>query len=527
MINAGSVMKINPDQQALLDRGGKPTMRDLVDRLEFRPATGSITLAGERLVLKRASMHTDLQQQLIRQFGQDDAMAILLRNGFNAGREDAEFIRKTWPNIDIGDAFTAGTRLHMVTGTVRVDTLANDFDFDADRFRAEFEWHDSVEASEYNRRFGQAHHPVCWSQLGYASGYASEFFRKLVIYKEVQCAAMGHKHCRLQGRTSDTWGDDPFAKFFLEKVLLRRKMEPLRRRPDPSVRRQGSDVSTTDMRLMTPIQNNLDRLVSVGLGGMITGPEGAGQERVARWMGDALCSGTHKPIVLASTATNAASVIATWATGQRHGALVLLDVDKLAPPLQAQLAAGLSGDGQRAPIVATASGPLVDVAGERVPHRLFHQLSTLGLDLPPLWQRQDELADLASACLADMQFSDATSFAPAAIDSLKRHHWPGEFAEFVAVIRRCALLTAQTTIPSGIVETALSQQTEKPSESGSLWPILRKEFERDGLSLPSLLAQIQTGALADCGGNVAAAARVLGITRAQLAYQIKSNAESA
>lgn len=495
-------------------------MRDFVDRLEFRPATGSITLAGERLVLQRASMNTDLQQQLIRQLGRDDAMAILLRCGFNAGREDAEFVRKTWPNIDIGDAFTAGTRLHMVTGTVRVDTLANDFDFDADRFQAEFEWHDSVEASEHSRRYGQSDQPVCWRQLGYASGYASEFFRKLVIYKEVQCAAMGHSHCRLQGRTSDSWGNDPYAKFFLEKVLLRRKMAPLHWRDESH--KKMPEAQSIEACLMAPVQSNLDRLVAAKVGGLITGVQGAGQERVATWFAQALCARTQHPVTISATAKDAEAKIEAWTKGAKNGAFVILNVDLLSPPLLARLATELANpDTRHAPVVATISRPLADVMGDPAV-TLFHSLLTLNLDLPSLRQRQKDISDLVIAVFSTLDLGDLQQIEDDALLALTKHEWAGEFAELIAMVRRCALLAVDDVITADVVAQAVSQTRATPVTDGSLWPIIRQQITRDGLKLPDVLGQIYAGAMADSGGNVAAAARVLGMSRAQFAYQLKT-----
>ena len=72
-----------------------------------------------------------------------------MRLGFLSGQADARFVRTRWPNLNIGDAFTAGTRLHTFSGIVRVETVYNDFDFRKGRFAAEFIWHDSVEAIEH------------------------------------------------------------------------------------------------------------------------------------------------------------------------------------------------------------------------------------------------------------------------------------------------------------------------------------------------------------------------------------------
>ena len=113
-----------------------------------------------------------------------------MRLGFLSGQADARFVRTSWPSLDIGDAFTAGTRLHTFSGVVRVETVYNDFDFRKKRFAGEFLWHDSVEAAEF-RRLRRTTEPVCWTQLGYASGYASEFFDTLIVYKEVECCGPG------------------------------------------------------------------------------------------------------------------------------------------------------------------------------------------------------------------------------------------------------------------------------------------------------------------------------------------------
>lgn len=131
-------MKTPEDEARLLHRGGRPTLADLMDTLEFSPANGAIELNGARMVLARATFGADLQDELVRRFGEHEAMVLMMRLGYRNGREDAEFIRQEWPNLDVGDAFTAGTRLHMMTGTVRVETLHNDFDFKNDRFSGDF-----------------------------------------------------------------------------------------------------------------------------------------------------------------------------------------------------------------------------------------------------------------------------------------------------------------------------------------------------------------------------------------------------
>src|SRR6266568_8411506 len=139
-------LQITAGQEPLLDRGGHPTLRELLRELVFSPASGSIRLNKERLILQRANQMSRLRSQLVERSGRDEAFVMMTRLGFVAGREDADFVRKSWPVLDPGDAFTAGTRLHMLCGCVNLKTIHNDFDIRRGRFSGEFLWRSSAEA---------------------------------------------------------------------------------------------------------------------------------------------------------------------------------------------------------------------------------------------------------------------------------------------------------------------------------------------------------------------------------------------
>ena len=117
------------ESSALLARGGKPTVRELLQSLVFNLSDGTIRLHGDRLVIQRAAVNHEMRRELTRILGRDEARVFLIRLGFLSGQADARFIRSAWPNLSIGDAFTAGPRLHTFSGVVRVETVHNDFDF--------------------------------------------------------------------------------------------------------------------------------------------------------------------------------------------------------------------------------------------------------------------------------------------------------------------------------------------------------------------------------------------------------------
>ena len=98
-------MKINGGQEALLDRGGRPTLRELLTHLVFSPVNGVLRLGDTRMVLQRTSFLSHLREEIVRSYGRDDAFVLLMRLGFQAGVEDSRFVKASWPNLDPGDAF--------------------------------------------------------------------------------------------------------------------------------------------------------------------------------------------------------------------------------------------------------------------------------------------------------------------------------------------------------------------------------------------------------------------------------------
>src|SRR5260221_7702336 len=49
---------------------------------------------------------------------------------------------------------------------------------------------------------------MCWMQIGYASGFSTEFMGRPVLYREVECESMGQPACRIVGKTVEEWGDE-------------------------------------------------------------------------------------------------------------------------------------------------------------------------------------------------------------------------------------------------------------------------------------------------------------------------------
>lgn len=540
-------MKIHRDEESLLNRGGRPTLADLLEKMTFSPSKGSIDLNGARMVLARATFGADLQDELVRRFGEHQAMVLLLRLGYRNGREDAEFIRRAWPNLNVGDAFTAGTRLHMVTGTVRVETLHNDFDFKNDRFSGDFLWHESVEAREYQRRHGRATKPVCWAQTGYAAGYASVFFRKLILYKEVSCAAMGDKSCRVVGKTVDDWGkDDPFVRTFLEEVLVTRAETTPRVRGGALT--QGSEsAGVLEDLIVAPVRHELERLATAGLSTIITGPDGTGCFKAAAWLHDRRfpAGQIHRVHAASESLPDLLQSIRHTLTkkGAREQTLVIEALEELTVEAQFELAEIIRVDGA-APenflLVGISRRPLVQLQRERSLRAEFlHALSVLPVAMPTLAGREDDISLFGDIYLSHLTARHADfegHLTPDARSFIRTQSWPGNLPQLRSTILRAAL---RSSTPGSISANDIADALEfdppaagvapgegaaphpDPAEIELIWQAIQPLFDR-GTPLDDLVAQVEQRALEEAGGNISSAARRLGLTRAKLDYRLKS-----
>jgi hypothetical protein len=347
-------LRIDSDQEALLDRGGHPTLREFLKHLVFSPASGSIHLSHERLVLQRASQMSHLRDQLIERCGREEAFIQLTRLGFVAGVEDADFIRSSWLGLDPGDVFTAGTRLHMLRGCVHLKTVHNDFDLRKGKFSGEFLWSGSAEAAEFRRNHGPSE-AVCWSHVGYASGYATRCFGKLIVYKEVECLGMGHEHCRVVGKPAEGWGEhDEIVQIYRPDIWPAELAASVR--PSARTSRMEDDDAVTEL-LLAPVSNQLGHIARFDVPLLITGERGTGKRTAARAWHEARPGASGGLDFVPCDTLDGDSLDALFGPTIRprreRGAdrerktIVLTDVDLLAPSVQRRLARRLEDRGAR------------------------------------------------------------------------------------------------------------------------------------------------------------------------------------
>jgi DNA-binding NtrC family response regulator len=154
-------------------------------------------------------------------------------------------------------------------------------------------------------------------------------------------------------------------------------------------------------------------------------------------------------------------------------------------------------------VLAATNADVARAAAEgRFREDLLYRLNTVEVSLPPLRDRRDDIADLAAAFLA----RSGKQLAPAAMEALLAHGWPGNVRELEHVIERASLLARTDEI------TADDLMLRARTEASRLEDMTLEQAER------FLIER----ALAAHGGNVADAARVLGVSRSALYRRLAS-----
>jgi transcriptional regulator with PAS, ATPase and Fis domain len=169
--------------------------------------------------------------------------------------------------------------------------------------------------------------------------------------------------------------------------------------------------------------------------------------------------------------------------------------------------------------IIAAAGPLLEqvVASGEFREDLYYRLNVFSLTLPPLRERADDIVTTAQYFLEleTREYQRAKHFSPDAIAALRLHRWPGNVRELKNVVERAALLSAEA--PEVRAEHLMIQRrTMRPTEDA----VGEIRIPREGKLLEDIEREAVAVTLRITGGNQAAAARLLGISRPTLAKKM-------
>ncbi len=277
---------------------------------------------------------------------------------------------------------------------------------------------------------------------------------------------------------------------------------------------------------------------------LITGESGTGKELLARFVHDQSRRAAG-PFVAINCGALQAELLASELFGHEKGAftsadrakpglvemaeggtLLLDEIAEMTPDMQVKLLRVIQ-EREVLRVGGTATRP-VDVrfiaathrdlgeavASGRFRHDLYYRLNVVGLHLPPLVERRDDIPLLAYHFLkrsAAAMGKEVQEIEPEAMRVLTGYDYPGNIRELANLIERGVALTPEkrlrmADLPEGI--RTLAVQVVRPSSDG----------------LPSLEMQEASyirEVLEHTGGNRTRAARILGIDRVSLWRKIK------
>jgi transcriptional regulator with PAS, ATPase and Fis domain len=154
---------------------------------------------------------------------------------------------------------------------------------------------------------------------------------------------------------------------------------------------------------------------------------------------------------------------------------------------------------------------------------LYYRLNVFSILLPPLRERIDDVEMIARHFLEleTREYQRPKTFSDDAIAALLSHRWPGNVRELKNVIERAALLSADSPVVRG-EHLMIQRRTTRPVEehAGEI------RIPRAGKLLEEIEREAVALTLRITGGNQAAAARMLGISRPTLAKKMGARDKS-
>jgi two-component system response regulator HydG len=159
------------------------------------------------------------------------------------------------------------------------------------------------------------------------------------------------------------------------------------------------------------------------------------------------------------------------------------------------------------------------VADGRFREDLYYRLNVVGLVVPPLRERREDIPLLAQHFLetfARQNRKPLKGFTPQAMDRLIRHGWPGNVRELMNAVERAVVLARADYLGEGDFPMAAGAG---PASAEGLAPA---GLDAGRLPLGAIEKATILQTLAAAGGNKSETARRLGITRRTLHKKLKA-----
>jgi DNA-binding NtrC family response regulator len=546
---------------------------DLTEVLDFRPDKGIIQLHEQRVVILSAAAMGLLRKELIETLGLETARRLFLRFGYADGYHDAVSLRDRSHWTSPIEGLRAGAALHRLEGIVRAEIVSIEHDATSGRFEEDVVWHDSYAADQHVHHYGKSDTPVCWSLVGYASGYASACLGQEIYFRESGCVGQGAKTCSVAGKDAKSWGDSlEELRFDFQGADLGREVERLRQtvhrqlqeleRRERHVARRERELDLLRERVarhadakhfvagsaaMQEVLELAGRVAPLDTTVLVQGESGTGKEFIVRMIHEQ-SPRAGAPFVSINCAALTETLLESELFGHVRGAftgavrekaglfevagngtLFLDEVGEVAPTVQAKLLRALQEREIRrvgaerdikvnARVVAATNRDLrAAVAAGTFREDLYFRLGAFVITVPPLRERREDIPrlvlDFVRRSAARVK-KDVRNASADTMTALINYHWPGNVRELEHAIERAVIVARGTSL----------KVRELPPE---IWQKGQLSPGDDSLDLQAQERAMIERALARFRGNRRQAAEALKISTVTLWRKMKQYGLSA
>jgi DNA-binding NtrC family response regulator len=539
----------------------------LAELVDFEPNQGIIRLHEQRVVLLSAAAMGLMRKEVIDTFGLETARRLFLRFGYADGYHDAVSLRDRSKWSTPLEGLRAGIVLHRLEGIVRAEIIELAHDADSRRFHEEVLWHDSYVAEQHVHHYGKTSAPVCWSLVGYASGYASACLGQEVYFRERECLAQGAPKCTVVGKDAESWGAELAAlRADFQGGSLGREVERLReavhRRLQAVDRRErlvakrerelnllrervarhaASKQFIAGSAVMQDVLELAARVAPLDTTVLVYGESGTGKEFIVRMIHDQ-SPRAGGPFVSINCAALTETLLESELFGHVRGAftgavrdkaglfevagngtLFLDEIGEVAPTVQAKLLRALQEREIRrvgaertikvnARVVAATNRDLrAAVTAGTFREDLYFRLGAFVITVPPLRDRREDIPPLVHDFVrraATRVKKDVENVSADAMTALMNYRWPGNVRELEHAIERAVIVARGTSIRLRELPPEVSQKSSQPASG-------------DSLDLPALERAAIERALERFRGNRREAAEALKISTVTLWRKMK------
>ncbi len=184
------------------------------NELQFDFNTGLTTFRNSRMCIFDANVMGLMREELVKMIGWEKAREFFVRFNYQNGYEECLNMKNNYTFDNDMEWLAAGPTLHTWRGIVKATPKEIRFNKKTGEFFFHGIWHNSYEAEQYLSFNEPANESVCWSLVGYASGYASALLGSKCITIETHCKGKGDDYCEHLIKPVSQWGEE--AKIYID-----------------------------------------------------------------------------------------------------------------------------------------------------------------------------------------------------------------------------------------------------------------------------------------------------------------------